>query len=48
MLENILPEFQKFLKFFYAKGQIFGGGKICPFARASQVLFRRGAACRTE
>jgi nitrite reductase/ring-hydroxylating ferredoxin subunit len=27
-----------------AKGQIFGGGNICPFARASQALFGKGAA----
>jgi len=32
----------------YAKGQIFGGGKICPFARASQALFGRGFACRAR
>jgi len=27
-----------------AKGQIFGGGKICAFARISQALFARGFA----
>jgi len=36
----------EFLWFFCTKGQIFGGGKICPFACASQSLFGRGFVSR--
>jgi hypothetical protein len=37
----------KIFAFWFAKGQIFGGGKICPFASASQALNARGSAYPT-
>jgi hypothetical protein len=45
---GISVDFKFFKVLNWTKRQIFGGGKICPFARASQALFGRGAAPLTQ